>query len=81
VSGELRVFHSKIFDKMFLPLFIAILLGLATPTNTNNNCGHSGGTVVNANDTDPNDPGDPGDDGDGGDTGGETGQNPPPKVD
>jgi len=67
---------------MFLPLFIAILLGLATPTNTNNNCGHSGGTVVNANNTDPNDPGDPGTDpgtGDVGDdgTGGDTGQNPP----
>ncbi|SDG07038.1 hypothetical protein SAMN05421827_103126 [Pedobacter terrae] len=59
---------------MFLPLFIAILLGLATPTNTNNNCGHSGGTVVNANDTDPTDTGDPGDD-----TGGETGHVPPIK--
>ncbi|WP_412466643.1 hypothetical protein [Pedobacter sp. KLB.chiD] len=70
---------------MFLPLFIAILLGLATPANTNNNCGHNGGTVVNASSTDPNDPnnpgdpgtdpgnGDPGDDG----TGGDTGNNPP----
>ncbi len=67
---------------MFLPLFIAILLGLATPANTNNNCDHNGGTVVNANNTDPNNPGDPGTDpgnGDPGDdgTGGDTGQNPP----
>lgn len=61
---------------MFLPLFIAILLGLATPTN--NNCSHNGGTVVSTNDTDPNDPGDnPGDDD--GDTGGEHGHMPPPK--
>lgn len=63
---------------MFLPLFIAILLGLATPANSNNNCGHNGGTVVNANNTDPNDNGDPGDDGDGDDTGGE-GAHVPPK--
>ncbi|MBO9673511.1 MAG: hypothetical protein J7577_08705 [Sphingobacteriaceae bacterium] len=65
---------------MFLPLFIAILLGLATPANTNNNCSHNGGTVVSTNDTDPGDPGDPpptdpGDD----DTGGEGGQIKPPK--
>ncbi|QDW27148.1 hypothetical protein FFJ24_020895 [Pedobacter sp. KBS0701] len=72
---------------MFLPLFIAILLGLATPTNTNNNCGHNGGTVVNASDTNPNDPNNPGDPGtdpgdgigEGGDTGGEHGHMPPPK--
>jgi len=68
---------------MFLPLFIAILLGLATPTNTNQNC-HNGGTVVNTNDTDPNNPGDPETDpgdgiGEGGDTGGETGHVPPIK--
>lgn len=63
---------------MFLPLFIAILLGLATPTN--NNCSHNGGTVVSTNDTDPNNPGDPGDSGDNGDdTGGETGHVPPIK--
>lgn len=65
---------------MFLPLFIAILLGLATPTNTNNNCGHNGGTVVTTNDNNPGDPGS-NDPGNGDDTGGETGQNPPPKVD
>ncbi|WP_293784446.1 hypothetical protein [uncultured Pedobacter sp.] len=63
---------------MFLPLFIAILLGLATPANTNNNCGHNSGTVVNANDTDPNDNGDPGDTDPGDDTGGE-GAHVPPK--
>lgn len=61
---------------MFLPLFIAILLGLATPTN--NNCAPQTGTTVSTTDTDPTDPGDtdptdPGDDG----TGGDTGQNPP----
>ncbi|NII84253.1 MULTISPECIES: hypothetical protein [unclassified Pedobacter] len=65
---------------MFLPLFIAILLGLATPTNTNNNCSHNSGTVVSTNDTDPTNPGDPGtgDPGDDGDTGGEHGHMPPP---
>lgn len=66
---------------MFIPLFIAILLGLATPSNTNNNCGHNGGTVVNANNTDPINPGDPGNPGDpppGDDTGGE-GAHVPPK--
>ncbi|MGN8058704.1 hypothetical protein ACTJKN_20630 [Pedobacter sp. 22163] len=61
---------------MFLPLFIAILLGLATPTNTNNNCSHNGGTTVSTNDTDPGDT-DPGDDGD---TGGDNGHLPPPKI-
>lgn len=62
---------------MFLPLFIAILLGLATPADTNNNCAPQTGTTVSATGTDPGDPGDPptdpGDDG----TGGDTGQNPP----
>ncbi|WP_145858388.1 hypothetical protein [Pedobacter suwonensis] len=67
---------------MFLPFFIAILLGLATPTNTNNNCDHNGGTVT----TNSNTPGDPGtgsggDGGAGGDTGGENGHLPPPKID
>jgi len=62
---------------MFLPLFIAILLGFASPSNTNNNCSHNSGTVVSTNDTDPGDtdPGDGGDNGD--DTGGDTGNNPP----
>lgn len=63
---------------MFLPLFIAILLGLATPTN--NNCSHNSGTVVTTNDTDPGNPGDPGDGGTDGDTGGENGHLPPPKI-
>ena len=63
---------------MFLPLFIAILLGLATPSNTNNNCSPQTGTTVSAADTDPTDPGDepPTDPGD--DTGGE-GSHVPPK--
>jgi hypothetical protein len=65
---------------MFIPLFIAILLGLATPSNTNHSASCGGTTTVNTadadpGDTDPGDPGDidPGDDG----TGGDTGQNPP----
>jgi len=62
---------------MFLPLFIAILLGLATPSNTNHSAS-CGGTTVNTTDTDPGDPGNPPP---GDDTGGETGQNPPPKID
>ena len=61
---------------MFLPLFIAILLGLATPTNTNNNCNPNSGTTVNTADTDPINPGDPPP---GDDTGGEGGQIKPPK--
>jgi hypothetical protein len=66
---------------MFLPLFIAILLGLASPSNTNNNCSHNGGTTVSTNDTDPVNPGDPGEPGDSGDdTGGENGHLPPPKI-
>lgn len=75
---------------MFLPLIIAILLGLVNPANYNTNC-NSGSTVyVNANGTnsgdDPNDPGDGGDEGGGnedgpghGGPGGNTGQNPPIK--
>jgi len=61
---------------MFLPFFIAILLGLATPTNTNNNCGQNGVTVVSANDNDPNNPDDPTP---GDDTGGEGSHVPPKK--
>jgi len=60
---------------MFIPLFIAILLGLATPSNTNNNCAPQTGTTVSATGTDPGDPGDPPTD-PGDDTGGETGHNP-----
>lgn len=63
---------------MFLPLFIAILLGLATPSNTNHSASCGGTTTVNTTDTDPGDPGDPGDTDPGDDgTGGDTGQNPP----
>lgn len=74
---------------MFIPIFIAILLGLINPSHTNN-C-DSGGTVyVNAAEPDPGDPGDgggdegggngtdPGTDGPGsGGPSGNTGQNPP----
>jgi hypothetical protein len=74
---------------MFLPLIIAILLGLVNPANHNANC-NGGGTVYVSSD-DPNDPNDPenpggeggedpGTDGPGGTgTGGGTGNNPPPK--
>jgi hypothetical protein len=64
---------------MFLPLFIAILLGLATPSNTNHSASCGGTTTVNTADTDPGDtdPGDPGDTDPGEDTGGDTGNNPP----
>lgn len=78
---------------MFIPLFIAILLGLVNPNHTNSNC--SGGGTVQVNSTTPGteDPGngeggddgggtgtDPGTDGPGhGGPGGNTGQNPPPK--
>jgi len=63
---------------MFFPMFIAILLGLVSPSNTSSNCTHEG-TTVSTNSNTPGDPGndpgdgDPGDDG----TGGDTGQNPP----
>lgn len=66
---------------MFIPLFIALLLGLVNPSHTNSNSG--GDTVyVNAAEPDPNDPGtdpcidpegnlctDPGFNGPGGDNG------------
>ena len=64
---------------MFIPLFIAILLGLVNPS-TGNTCPNNNNTVVNTQGT-PDDGGD----GDGGDTGGggpvtgENGQLPPPK--
>ena len=68
---------------MFIPLFIAILLGLASPSNTNTNCNHNGnGTTITTNDA-PDDGGEnPGEGGTGGElpgdgTGGETGNNPP----
>ncbi|MGO4876579.1 hypothetical protein ACEN2P_08255 [Pedobacter psychrotolerans] len=61
---------------MFLPYFIAILLGFVSPSNTNSNCTHNGGTTVSTNSSTADDPGDmpPG-----GDTGGEGGQIKPPK--
>lgn len=61
---------------MFIPLFLAILLGLVNPSTTNSNCTPNSGTVVNTqNSTD--DEGDNGDEDD--DTGGQTSQTPPPK--
>lgn len=61
---------------MFIPLFIAILLGLASPSNTNTNCGHNSGTTVSAyGDEAPNGDTPPGGD----DTGGEGGHVPPVK--
>ena len=59
---------------MFIPLFIAILLGLVSPSNTSSSCTQNGGTTVSTNSNTPGDPGtDPGDD-----TGGE-GSHVPPK--
>jgi len=62
---------------MFIPLFIAILLGLATPSNTNHSASCGGTTTVNTADADPGDSGEPGDTPPGDDTGGDTGNNPP----
>jgi hypothetical protein len=66
---------------MFIPLFIAILLGLATPSNTNHSASCGGTTTVNTADVDPGDtdPTDPGDTPPGDDTGGEGGQIKIPK--
>lgn len=74
---------------MFIPLIVAILLGLIAPTSNNANCAN--GTVyVSNSEPGEGDPGDPGDgdpedgDPDGGDTGedgpgGDNGHIPPPK--
>ncbi|WP_158542233.1 hypothetical protein [Pedobacter chinensis] len=59
---------------MFLPLFIAILLGLVNPSTTNTHCASST-TTVNVN-GDPGDE-DPGNEDPGDDTGGEQGHIPP----
>lgn len=63
---------------MFLPYFIAILLGFVNPSNSQNSCG--GNTTVTVNSTNPDDnggaPGDTNPD-DGDDTGGEKGHVPP----
>lgn len=65
---------------MFLPLFIAILLGLASPAQQT--CGN-GNTTVQVNSTDPDgepgDGGDTGEDGDGGGHNGDNGHIPPPR--
>ncbi|MDQ8003377.1 MAG: hypothetical protein REI64_01180 [Pedobacter sp.] len=58
---------------MFLPLFIAILLGLASPAQQT--CGN-GNTTVHVNNTDPEGtPGDPENGGEDGDGGGHNGDN------
>ena len=57
---------------MFLPIFIAILMGLVSPNCPNTNTGQ--GTVQVNSTTD-----DGGDDDGGGSTTGNTGQTPPPK--
>lgn len=75
---------------MFIPIFIAILMGLISPTNHSSNC-NSGGTVyVNSTTGEDGEPStNPGDNSGGDDTGiggpgpanpgGGSGQNPPPK--
>lgn len=72
---------------MFIPLIIAILMGLVTPTTNHANC-NSGTVYVSNSGTNPDeDPGTGGEEGDGGEdgpgtgtgTGGDTGQIPPPK--
>ena len=66
------VFHSLIFEQMFFPIFLAILLGLVTPSDTNTPPTGSGTAVsVNSDGTDPGSAG--------ADTGGETSQIPPKK--
>jgi len=65
---------------MFIPLFIAILLGLVSPS-ANSNCSNSNGTVVttqNANGDDGDDGTDTGETG-GGPVSGENGTIKPPK--
>lgn len=70
---------------MFIPIFMAILLGLINPSHTNNNCNGGGAVYVTTTNSDPNDPGDGGEDdgeddgNDGPGTGGGTGNIPPPK--
>ena len=68
---------------MFIPLFIAILLGLVSPSNTNHSASCGGTTTVSTadagpGDTNPDDPDNPGDTPPGDDTGGE-GAHVPPK--
>jgi hypothetical protein len=67
---------------MFIPIFIAILMGLISPSNHRSTC--TGGTVyVSSSESNAGDePGDGGGDDSGtpgDDTGGQTGHNPPPK--
>lgn len=70
---------------MFIPLIIALLLGLVTPTTHNTNCNGGGTVYVSSDDPNPgDDPGDDGEDdgtppGDGPGPSGDNGQLPPPK--
>ncbi|MFN0291756.1 hypothetical protein [Pedobacter helvus] len=72
---------------MFIPIFIALLMGLISPANHSANCNTGGTVYVNSTngedgdpDTDPDNNGDTGVDGPGpANPGGGSGQNPPPK--
>lgn len=76
---------------MFIPIFIAILMGLISPSSQSSNCGGGGTVYVTNSGSEEGDPGtDPGDGSDSGDDtgiggpgpagpGGGSGQNPPPK--
>jgi hypothetical protein len=76
-SGDLPVFQFLIFEKMFLPIFIAILLGFVSPSGSSTaNCNNN--TTVTTQDNPPGE-GIPGDDGTGGPgPGGDQGHIPPP---
>lgn len=66
---------------MFIPLIIALLLGLVTPTTHNTNCNGGGTVYVNSDDPNPGDDSGEGGEDDGGEDGpgGETIPIPPPK--
>ncbi|RZJ90605.1 MAG: hypothetical protein EOO20_07640 [Chryseobacterium sp.] len=61
---------------MFLPYFIALILGLVNPAESSTSNCHST-TQVSSAENNTGDDGTPDDS----DTGGETGQTPPPKID
>jgi len=85
MCGELSLCQLLNFKEMFIPLFIAIMLGLVSPSQSNNACSHGAGTTVSINGTGDEGGGDTGDNGGGGsegvggDTGGENGHVHPPK--
>jgi hypothetical protein len=65
------------FLEMFLPLFIAILLGFTTPSDTNYS--NDSTVVVTSTTGEQTQPNGTPEDNPGGDLGGDTGQTPPPK--